>query len=192
MTPSPEPIIQTHPVFQNRSSLVLQLDNLLLAWLIHTPFLSPSLAPRRKETETRGFASRQVAVLCEAYEKREKKGERFFGEAWQREPGAHLRSSGSQSWMICLEKPSAAKRRISCAQVPMEPKRGGEGFQRLPHPCTTAYACMHVDAHAQKQVHKHMHTYTRTCSSPMGTETMKTSGGRLFLPAILSKIPLNV
>lgn len=56
--PAPEPIIQTHPVFQNRSSLVLQLDNLLLAWLIHTPFLSPSLAPGRKETETRGFASR--------------------------------------------------------------------------------------------------------------------------------------
>lgn len=91
----PFTITQTHPHFQKQVILVLQLDNLLLSWLIHTPFLSPSLTPRRKETETRGFASRWVAVLCEAYEKREKKGERFFGEAWQGEPGAHLRSSGS-------------------------------------------------------------------------------------------------
>lgn len=52
------PFVQAQPIFQNRSSLVLQLDNLLLARLIHTPFLSPSLAPGRKETETRGFASR--------------------------------------------------------------------------------------------------------------------------------------
>lgn len=44
--------------FPKQVILVLQLDSLLLVWLIHTPFLPPSFALRRKETETRGFASR--------------------------------------------------------------------------------------------------------------------------------------
>lgn len=66
MTPAPEGTIQTHPVFQNRSSLVLQPDNLLPLWLIFTSFPSPCLTPGRKEAEAKGFASWWVAVLCGA------------------------------------------------------------------------------------------------------------------------------
>lgn len=166
-----DPFTSSHysdsPALPKQVILVLQLDNLLLAWLIHSPFLSPCLAPRRKETEMRGFASRQVAVLCEAYEKREKKGEVFFfGEAWQREQGAHLRSGGSQSWMICLQKPSPAKRRISCTRVPMEPRQGGEGFQRLSHHCI--HACMQL-----QNIDIISNTHTRICTCPQHTETTR-------------------
>lgn len=77
-TPAAEGTALTQTGFQNRSSLVLQPDDLLLLWLIFTSFLSPSLTPGRKEAEARGFASWWVAVLCGACKKREKKGERFL------------------------------------------------------------------------------------------------------------------
>lgn len=77
-TPAAKGTALTQTGFQNRSSLVLQPDDLLLLWLIFTSFLSPSLTPGRKEAEARGFASWWVAVLCGACKKREKKGERFL------------------------------------------------------------------------------------------------------------------
>lgn len=52
-----DPIMSSHysdsALLLKQVILYLQLDSLLLVWLIHTPFLSPCLALGRKETEKR-------------------------------------------------------------------------------------------------------------------------------------------
>lgn len=62
---------------------------------------------------------------------------------------------GLRAGRFVWRSPPQPKGGLSLAQVPMEPGRGGEAFQRLPHPCAAARAHTHADAHAQELGQKH-------------------------------------